>query len=69
MSKYQKGQIYKIVDVGFNLCYVGSTCEKLYEIFSRHKIQYNSYQQYGRKYQSSYILFDTYGIEKNVKFY
>ena len=28
MSGYEKGQIYKVVDVGFHLCYIGSTTEK-----------------------------------------
>ena len=63
MSKYQNGQIYKIVDVGFHDCYIGSTCEKLYKRFSRHKIQYNSYKINGKRYQSSFLLFDKYGLE------
>ena len=29
MVNYQNGQIYKVVDVGFNECYIGSTCEDM----------------------------------------
>ena len=43
MSGYEKGQIYKIVDVGFNLCYIGSTTEKLVKRFGRHRRHYRAY--------------------------
>ena len=43
MSGYEKGQIYKVVDVGFHLCYIGSTTEKLVKRFGRHRRQYRSY--------------------------
>lgn len=29
MNRYEKGQIYKIVDVGYNKMYIGSTTENL----------------------------------------
>ena len=29
MNRYEHGQIYKIVDAGFNVCYIGSTTEPL----------------------------------------
>ena len=41
--KYSKGKIYKVVDVGYSKCYFGSTTEKLYNRFSKHK---NIYKQY-----------------------
>ena len=28
-SKYQNGKIYKITDIGYSKCYIGSTCEKI----------------------------------------
>ena len=28
-SKYQNGKIYKITDIGYSKCYIGSTCESL----------------------------------------
>ena len=28
-NKYQNSKIYKIVDVGYNKCYIGSTVEEL----------------------------------------
>ena len=43
MSGYEKGQIYKVVDVGFNLCYIGSTTEKLVKRFARHRRHYRAY--------------------------
>ena len=58
-SKYQKGQIYKIVDVGYNLCYIGSTCEKLSQRLVRHRIDYRN----KKKKLSVRKIFDEYGIE------
>lgn len=29
MNKYVNGKIFKIVDVGYNKCYIRSTCESL----------------------------------------
>ena len=29
MNRYENGKIYKITDVGYNKCYIGSTCESL----------------------------------------
>ena len=36
-SRYWNGKIYKIVGVGFNLCNIGSTCEKLKKRMERHR--------------------------------
>lgn len=58
-SKYQRGQIYKIVDVGYNLCYVGSTCEKLSQRMVRHRIDYRN----KKKKLSVAKIFDEYGVE------
>ena len=68
MCGYEKGQIYKIVDVGFNLCYIGSTTEKLVKRFGRHRRQYRAYLL-GKKHKiSSFDIFDKYGID-NCKIY
>ena len=40
MNKYQNGKIYKIVDVGYNKCYIGSTCEALSQRMARHRSNY-----------------------------
>lgn len=63
MSKYQNGQIYKIVDLGYSKCYIGSTCEKLYKRFSRHKESYNAYKTGKHRLTSSFILFEESGVE------
>ena len=36
MSKYQNGKIFKIVDVGYSRCYIGSPCEELSQRMARH---------------------------------
>jgi len=37
MNRYEKGQIYKVVDIGYNMCYIGSTCQSLSKRFYKHK--------------------------------
>ena len=37
MNRYEKGKNYQIVDVGFNKCYIGSTCESLSKRMERHR--------------------------------
>ena len=65
MVNYQNGQIYKIVDVGYNKCYIGSTCENLKKRFQRHKEKYIDYKK-GKtrcKFYTSFSLFDEFGID------
>ena len=63
MNKYHNGKIYKIVDVGYNKCYVGSTTEKLSMRMVRHRSDYKRYKN-GKIYKiTSFDLFDKYGIE------
>ena len=64
MNRYSKGQIYKIVDVGYNKMYIGSTCEDLKKRFERHRNCYNAYND-GRQKSSmtSFLLFDEFGVE------
>ena len=38
-NKYQNAKIYKIVDIGYNKCYIGSTCEELSQRMARHRIR------------------------------
>ena len=42
MPDYSKGQIYKIVDAGYNKCYIGSTIEKLYNRMGKHRCNYKN---------------------------
>ena len=68
MSGYEKGQIYKVVDVAYDLCYIGSTTEKLVKRFGRHRRQYRSYRLGKRGKITVFDIFDKYGIE-NCKIY
>ena len=62
MNRYEKGQIYKIVDVGYNKCYIGPTCESLSKRTERHRSQYSPYLEGKRQYlTSSFFLFDEFG--------
>ena len=65
MNRYENGKIYKIVDVGYAKCYIGSTCEKLSQRMTRHRAHYYRYLR-GKKEKvriSSTLLFDMFGIE------
>ena len=63
MNKYENAKIYKIVDVGYNKCYIGSTCESLSQRMARHRNKYSSYQRSKSKFTTSFKLFDEYGLD------
>ena len=63
MSKYQNGKIYKIVDVGYNKCYIGSTCESLSQRMARHRYAYNGFLRNTCKLMTSFHLFKEFGVE------
>ena len=63
MNRYEKGQIYKIVDVGYNKMYIGSTCETLSKRMERHRTSYKKYLKSGKMETKCNLLFDEYGIE------
>ena len=64
-NKYLKGKIYKVVDIGYNKCYVGSTCAELSHRMSGHINKYkgfiNGKEQKGKV--RVYDLFNEYGVE------
>ena len=61
-NKYQNGKIYKIVDIGYNKCYIGSTIESLSQRLARHNSKYKQYLK-GRIYlTTSFLLFEEYGF-------
>ena len=62
-NQYQNGKIYKIVDVGYNKCYFGSTCEELSQRMARHRHRYQSYLNNAGFCASVLTLFDEYGVE------
>ena len=43
VNRYENGNIYKITDVGYNKCYIGSTCESLSKRMERNRKQYKEY--------------------------
>ena len=63
MNRYSKGQIYKIIDNDYNLCYIGSTCESLSKRFERHKAKYRRVQKGHKMDTTSFVIFDKYGID------
>ena len=64
MNRYEKGKIYKITDVGYNKCYIGSTVETLSRRISRHRTGYRRLLE-GKKEgnNTSYSLFEEFGME------
>jgi hypothetical protein len=68
MPDFSKSQIYKIVHVGFNLCHIGSTVEKLHVRMVRHRSHYKSYLKGQHNYVSLFKIFDEYGVD-NCKIY
>lgn len=60
---YQDGKIYKIWDVGYTKCYIGSTIEELSKRFSKHKVKYKGYKLGKYIFTTSFLLFDEFGVE------
>ena len=64
MNKYQNGKIYKIVDVGYNKCYIGSTCEELSPRMARHRYMFTQHSTKSKEsYRSCNCLFEEFGVE------
>ena len=62
-NKYQNGKIYKIVDVGYNKCYIGSTCESLSQRMARHRKDFKRWQEGKRNSYSLFGIFDEFGLD------
>ena len=64
MVNYQNGKIYKIEDVGGNMCYIGSTTKQYlsYRI-SEHRSAYNRWLNDNKAKNMVYEIFDKYGVE------
>ena len=56
-SRYKHGKIYKITDIGYNMCYIGSTIQPLSKRFGHHKETYDTHPC------ASACIFQTYGAE------
>ena len=65
-NKYQNAKIYKIVDIGYNKCYIGSTCEELSMRMARHRATFKKFLNGGKgSHIRSYDLFNEYGLENS----
>ena len=63
-NKYQNGKIYKITDIAYNKCYIGSTTEELSMRMARHRASYKRFLRGDKKsHIRSFDLFNEYGIE------
>lgn len=62
-NKYKNGKIYKIVDIGYNKCYIGSTCESLSQRMARHRKDFKRWQQEKRNSYSLFDIFDEFGVD------
>ena len=64
MNRYEKGKIYEIVDVGYTMTYIGSTCEPLCNRFAKHKQKYKQYTNNKADCDRRVNrIFDEYGVE------
>ena len=62
-NKYHNGKIYKITDVAYTECYIGSTIQPLCNRMADHRSDYKSYKNCRKVYCYSFMLFDKYGLE------
>lgn len=63
-NKYNNGKIYKIVDVGYNHCYYGSTVQPLSKRMMTHRSIYTLFKNGGITAKPSACdIFDIYGLE------
>ena len=69
MDKYKNAKIYKLVDVDYKMCYIGSTIENLSKRMRKHRYDYTRCQvdnDFKKCCPKSVTLFENYGLE-NVK--
>ncbi len=64
MTSYQNGKIYKIEDVGGNLCYIGSTTKQyLSQRMTWHRGDYTKWLAGQHRKITAFNIFEQYGIE------
>ena len=59
MNKYELGKMYKITDIGYTKCYIGSTCDRLLS----QRMARLRYSQGKANWSSSFSLFEEFGIQ------
>ena len=63
-NKYQNAKIYKITDIAYTKCYIGSTCEELSMRMARHRQNYKQFLNGRAKgHIRSIDIFNEYGVE------
>ena len=63
-NKFQNAKIYKITDIGYNKCYIGSTTESLSLRMARHRQKFKEFLNGSKgSHIRSFDLFNEYGIE------
>ena len=63
-NKYQNGKIYKITDIGYNKCYIGSTTEELSMRMARHRANFKRFLNgSNNNHTRSFDIFNEYGFE------
>ena len=62
-NKYQNAKIYKIVDIGYNKCYIGSTCEEPSMRMARHRAHFKHFLNNTKGHIRSFDIFNEYGVE------
>ena len=60
MPNYQNGKIYKIIDVGYTKCYIGSTVESLSTRMSHHRA---TFKTISNSSCSSVLMFEEFGLD------
>ena len=63
-NKYHNGKIYKITDIAYTKCYIGSTTEELSQRMARHRQGFKRFLRGDKEsHIRSYDLFNEYGVE------
>ena len=62
-NKYANGKIYKITDNAYTKCYIGSTVQSLSSRMGGHRRSYNRYLNGKYDLNTSFTLFQEFGIE------
>ena len=60
-NKYCNGKIYKITDLGYNECYIGSTVQKLSVRLAGHRRHFRRYKKGEFNMCTSFLSFEKYG--------
>ena len=60
---YKNGKIYKIVDIGYNEEYFGSTTVELSSRMSKHRTSYRRWANGSKDSCTSFLLFEKFGLD------